>query len=340
MKLPLPRLFRLTLAAGLGVALLSGAAQAQRFEDETIVIIEPGAGDRLRPGEILSLLDENGYSEISRLRLRGNAWRLIATDPRGRRVRLVIDAYDGRILGRSGIAGTERRRPRRGEEWGSEVSIDGEIVNRGPRQEEAETRPRRRPRSEEPRVGSEDEVAAVETNPRPRRPRQDDQPAVETAPGVKPRPRDTATVVPLPPRRPADEAVAPEEEDTAETPVVAEPEPETPVVVAPKPVEPVKPPVTAEEPATDPKPVAVPADPLKPRPRLRGEGSGGGDADTAPDDAAGEANENLSDAAATGANPPVGTKAKPRVIPIVPPAELDSPPPLRVPAVTPPATLE
>ncbi len=70
----------------------------------------------MRPVEILNFLYGNGYSRVRRPVLRGDVYVIVATDARGLRVRLVIDAFDGylvnrEVLGRDpSYARNERRR--------------------------------------------------------------------------------------------------------------------------------------------------------------------------------------------------------------------------------------
>jgi hypothetical protein len=59
-----------------------------------------GGGGPLSPGEIVDNLADEGFDEITRPRLNGPVYLVTATGPRGLRLNLVLDAYDGRILRR------------------------------------------------------------------------------------------------------------------------------------------------------------------------------------------------------------------------------------------------
>ena len=96
------------LGLGLAVALLTGAglqgAAAQGFYRE---VYGPPRGayfndddGLLPPREIVEGLHERGFSEVGRPRFDGRAYRVEATSPRGMRVRLVVDAREGDVLGR------------------------------------------------------------------------------------------------------------------------------------------------------------------------------------------------------------------------------------------------
>ena len=79
----------------LGVAALalaaSAPAQAQYFDPFDEVI---------SPRSIVWRLNDRGFTEISRPRFDGRAYVVEAESPRGGRVRLIVDARDGAVLGR------------------------------------------------------------------------------------------------------------------------------------------------------------------------------------------------------------------------------------------------
>lgn len=112
---------RRALHSGFAALLLTGAgwsaAHAQGFYRE---VYGPPRGyvvedeDLLRPREIVDGLRDRGFSEMSRPRYDGRAYRVEATGPRGLRVRLVVDARDGEVIGREplGAAYYPSDRPR------------------------------------------------------------------------------------------------------------------------------------------------------------------------------------------------------------------------------------
>lgn len=110
------------LGFGLLAALLSGAglqpAAAQGFYREIhgpprAVYLED---DGLLPSrEVVDDLRDRGFSEIGRPRYDGRNYRVEATSPRGQRVRLVVDAREGDVIGREPLGGvyypSDRVRP-------------------------------------------------------------------------------------------------------------------------------------------------------------------------------------------------------------------------------------
>ncbi|WP_438344553.1 hypothetical protein [Methylorubrum populi] len=105
------RATRAALRRGLGLgltgALLAGAglqaAAAQGFYREiygpprAVFFEESGL---LPPREVVDDLRDRGFSEIARPRYDGRNYRVEATSPRGQRVRLVVDAREGDVIGR------------------------------------------------------------------------------------------------------------------------------------------------------------------------------------------------------------------------------------------------
>ena len=103
---------RRSLGFGLTAALLTGAglqaAAAQGFYREvygpprTVFFEEDGL---LPPREVVDDLRDRGFSEIARPRYDGRNYRVEATSPRGQRVRLVVDAREGDVIGREPLGG-------------------------------------------------------------------------------------------------------------------------------------------------------------------------------------------------------------------------------------------
>ncbi|WP_375274922.1 hypothetical protein [Methylorubrum thiocyanatum] len=105
------RATRAALRRGLGLgvtgALLTGlglqAAAAQGFYREiygpprAVFFEEDGL---MPPREVVDDLRDRGFSEIARPRYDGRNYRVEATSPRGQRVRLVVDAREGDVIGR------------------------------------------------------------------------------------------------------------------------------------------------------------------------------------------------------------------------------------------------
>ncbi len=59
----------------------------------------PGGAHPLAPDEVAQSLLHRGFSDVSVIRQRGQAYLCEATGPRGERVRLVVDAASGDISG-------------------------------------------------------------------------------------------------------------------------------------------------------------------------------------------------------------------------------------------------
>lgn len=72
---------------------LATPASAQWFGPEAMV----GAPDPINPGEVIRLLARRGYDEFTRPRFTGGSYVVDATDRRGDRVRVVVDAHEGEI---------------------------------------------------------------------------------------------------------------------------------------------------------------------------------------------------------------------------------------------------
>lgn len=80
---------RLLILAAAAAAVLGSAPAAAQFSRP------------LPPAAIVSALRDRGFEDFSRLRLDGTTYRLDATNRRGERVALVVDAYDAEILERA-----------------------------------------------------------------------------------------------------------------------------------------------------------------------------------------------------------------------------------------------
>ena len=82
------------IAAGLLVCALAAAtpARAQFFIDEPEI--------RLSPRAVVTNLARRGYRDLTHPYFDGDTYTLEAADPRGIRVRLVVDAFDGAVLDR------------------------------------------------------------------------------------------------------------------------------------------------------------------------------------------------------------------------------------------------
>ena len=112
----------LGLGLGLTALFLTGAglqaAAAQGFYREVygppraVYVEEDGL---LPPREVVDDLRDRGFTEIARPRYDGRHYRVEATSPRGQRLRLVVDAREGDVIGREPLGGvyypSERVRP-------------------------------------------------------------------------------------------------------------------------------------------------------------------------------------------------------------------------------------
>ncbi|AWI90000.1 hypothetical protein C0214_18045 [Methylobacterium sp. DM1] len=82
-----------------------GPPRAVYFEDDGL----------LPPREVVDELRDRGFTEIARPRYDGRHYRVEATSPRGQRLRLVVDAREGDVIGREPLGGvyypSERVRP-------------------------------------------------------------------------------------------------------------------------------------------------------------------------------------------------------------------------------------
>lgn len=110
------------LGFGLTALFLTGAgvqgAAAQGFYREVygppraVYFEEDGL---LPPREVVDELRDRGFTEIARPRYDGRHYRVEATSPRGQRMRLVVDAREGDVIGREPLGGvyypSERVRP-------------------------------------------------------------------------------------------------------------------------------------------------------------------------------------------------------------------------------------
>jgi hypothetical protein len=167
-----------------------------------------GFGRPLPPGEIRDLLEDDGYEVAGPLRFAGSTYEVDAIDEDGRRVRLSVDAFRGRVLERR-LAGRPIGRPY------DEIEIDPVPSRRqagrpGPLDEMPEAELRRRgeyigpgPGGLPPGVGAPDRLGGL-------------SPA-EPTPRLDPiRPVEIAPVAPLP--APSDPRLAPSETRRAAVP--------------------------------------------------------------------------------------------------------------------------
>jgi hypothetical protein len=90
---------RMVLATGVLVLSCAGTAQAQWFAPRYYQ--PPVVLEELTPREVLGRVRSLGYSSPSRLDYRDDVVIVSATDPSGRRVRLVLDVFSGRLIERS-----------------------------------------------------------------------------------------------------------------------------------------------------------------------------------------------------------------------------------------------
>ncbi len=92
---------RAALVAGAFLTLSVGVAQAQWFAPRTFY--PPVVLDELTPREIHGRVQREGYSSPSRPVYRDDVVLVTAVEPSGRRVRLVLDVYTGRIVDRQAV---------------------------------------------------------------------------------------------------------------------------------------------------------------------------------------------------------------------------------------------
>lgn len=76
-----------------------------------------GHHSRLHRGQIVRRLAWRGYYGFSSIRARGDIYRVDAIAPRGFRVRLVVDAYSGKVLNRHRIGRGWHARGQWGHRW-------------------------------------------------------------------------------------------------------------------------------------------------------------------------------------------------------------------------------
>lgn len=99
----------------LGLSMVSSPAPAQFFGNN--VPGPPGfygSGPVFRgyqrpvpPDDVVDRLEDNGFEDVSRPRFDGSNYLVDATDPRGRRIRLVVDAFRGAIVDRYAVGRAE-----------------------------------------------------------------------------------------------------------------------------------------------------------------------------------------------------------------------------------------
>jgi hypothetical protein len=114
---------RAVMVAGALVAASAGAAQAQWFAPRTYY--PPVVLDELTPREIHGRVLRQGYNNPSRPIYRDDVVLVTAVEPSGRRVRLVLDVYTGRIVDRQVVA-----QPRPREQVVQRVPDQGTAIRR------------------------------------------------------------------------------------------------------------------------------------------------------------------------------------------------------------------
>jgi hypothetical protein len=133
---------RSLLLTGLTIAFVGGVsagAQAQWFTYRPQVIM-----DEMTPREVVHSVRRQGFSNPSHPQYRDDFVLLTATEPGGRRVRLVVDVYSGRIvdsrlLGHRSVQ--ERREPARPrEQFVQRVPDQGATIRRNVPDSEQKTR--------------------------------------------------------------------------------------------------------------------------------------------------------------------------------------------------------
>lgn len=112
------RLLLTLVLACTGLAAVPASAQDGRYRgygwSERFIEVEPGPGGRLPPRIVGRIVNRNGMVRVDRIRLAGDAYVIDGLDRSGRRLRLVMDAYDGVVLDRAvALTPVERPAPRR-----------------------------------------------------------------------------------------------------------------------------------------------------------------------------------------------------------------------------------
>ena len=106
---PMARRLTALGVATLGLAAISGAAQAQVFgwgggyrvyRERPYVIEPPYAVERAPSLDVRGMLVEDGYKVVGRIQRKGPVFIADVIDLRGRAARLIVDAEDGSILDR------------------------------------------------------------------------------------------------------------------------------------------------------------------------------------------------------------------------------------------------
>lgn len=250
----------LTMSIFAGAALMSASAQAQFYwgpfgprppiVDDDYFRRPPGRipapyiDDAYNSGEVIGILRDEGFRSIAQPRRNGNVFVTTAVDPRGMRVRVVVDAFEGDIRSVTAI-GPEKPR-----------------VAATPNPPTVETAPLAPPTSPaNPLIAPGGNAGSPAANPRqqtkPAQPPQNNQSA-------RPAPGNAKIVDPKKPDRII--LPNPSSGNAALPPPLATPAPPAPVVVpAPQIATPAVPPVPAPEiAASNPPPVTMPAVPAVP----------------------------------------------------------------------------
>ncbi|WP_349358285.1 hypothetical protein [Stappia sp.] len=128
-KLILSAALALLMSAPVAVAAPGGAAPAAAKPAVAGTLVQDGQvhlagkrwrghrGQRLGPRRIVRKLHRRGFTNIQRIRPRGDVYIVRANGRRGAPLRLVVDAYSGQIVGRTVVRGPWQR-PHRGGQWG------------------------------------------------------------------------------------------------------------------------------------------------------------------------------------------------------------------------------
>ncbi len=89
-----PRVLKAFFAVTVALGALGMPAGARASDDRAPVIVTA----RISTLSVRSLLEQKGYTKIGRILLSGAAYKVVARDRRGRRVKLFVDPQTARIL--------------------------------------------------------------------------------------------------------------------------------------------------------------------------------------------------------------------------------------------------
>jgi hypothetical protein len=177
-------------------------------------------GDYLTPREVSDIVEDYGYTPVTRPRLTGDLYVVEGRDPRGYRVRLLVDAYSGNVVRRALLTTPSDRR------------LDVEAMRP----------PGSVPQADEPLT----DQRPVETSPKPQLPAK--KPAETRSKAKHPvtAARPPSEAKPPAPHQPSPAEAAKPATTAARPPGATEP---SPVPVAPPPIEEAKPATTAVVPS-------------------------------------------------------------------------------------------